>query len=648
MSRIRNITRNLRALFAQDFNERWQGHDERLDSYEQRHAERADSYEASINERTDKFEAAISGRADNYEATIDARIETRFAAIEHHLDEWLDEKIVALERRLDDYQAAVNTQVNDRLTAMETRLGEWSAATEERLNKYEKAVDARFDERSAAIEQRMEERQNSYEGALDKRTDERFLAIEERLDQQFVKSAQLLDNRFDSRAAAADARTDERLAGMERHIDSRFFALEQRTDERMEAHERLVDGKLHSNRQDIVDRTDLLLQVFEQRLDKQRRDLHSLRETIQSSDARTAHHEAATPPATMATTAPAVEAAEVGSLSAALSGEATANNGAGAAAALDQQSPQTQLVSFRKLAATSGVTPRPKLQSNDAALYDRILEWKKVAHEGISNFTPDEQETVDYILSFISDPKEVEYTRQHLRRLVATLQRIPPARKTKDRLLELGSLTHLAPAIRKFCGYKEVSCADFWEAEEKITHETLKQKNGKDSYTFELRNFNVERDPFPYPDGHFRVVLCCELIEHLQCDPMHMLWECNRVLEKDGFLLLTTPNIASARAIEGLLVGCSPYLLAQYNRTTTVDQHNREYAPYEIGVALAAAGFTVVELEAEDVWLRSNPAILELLRKVDISTELRGDNIFALARKTGAPIERYPKELYIE
>jgi hypothetical protein len=129
---------------------------------------------------------------------------------------------------------------------------------------------------------------------------------------------------------------------------------------------------------------------------------------------------------------------------------------------------------------------------------------------------------------------------------------------------------------------------------------------------------------------------------------MHMLWECNRVLRPDGFLLLTTPNIASARAIEGLLVGCSPYLLSQYNLKTPVDQHNREYAPYEIGLALAAAGFTVVELETEDVWLRSNPAILELLRKVDITTELRGDNIFALARKTSAPVERYPKELYIE
>jgi hypothetical protein len=71
-------------------------------------------------------------------------------------------------------------------------------------------------------------------------------------------------------------------------------------------------------------------------------------------------------------------------------------------------------------------------------------------------------------------------------------------------------------------------------------------------------------------------------------------------------------------------------------------------APCEVGVALAAAGFTVVELETEDVWMRSNPAIIELLKEVNLQTENRGDNIFALARKTSAPIERYPKELYVD
>jgi hypothetical protein len=87
---------------------------------------------------------------------------------------------------------------------------------------------------------------------------------------------------------------------------------------------------------------------------------------------------------------------------------------------------------------------------------------------------------------------------------------------------------------------------------------------------------------------------------------------------------------------------------SEYDRKTLIDQQNREYAPYEVGVAPAAAGFTVVELETEDVWMRSNPAIIKLLKEVNLPTENRGDNIFALARKTGAPIERYPKELYVD
>lgn len=523
-----------------------------------------------------------------------------------------------------------------------------------RADTYEGAVDARFDERASALARHQDERQDQYQQVLDARTDERLASIEQRLDkqfasqsqsldEQFVKGAQLLDHRFDSRATAADVRLDERLAAIDRYIDQRFNALEQRTDDRMEAHERLVDSKLHNNRQDIVDRTDLLLQVFEQRLDKLRRELNRLRAAHTNSPASASSSASSSGSNSQSSNPPITEP-----LSAAVPAEVT-GNGAGAVPMIDEQSPQMQLLSFRKLAGSSGIKPTRALpDSSEQALYDRILDWKKVAHEGLDQFSPDERETVDYILSFISDPKEIAYTRQHLRRFVATLQRIPPAQKSHERLLELGSLTHLAPAIRKFCGYSEVCCADFWESDEKVTHETMQQQNGPDKYTFELRNFNVESDQFPYPDSHFRVVLCCELIEHLQRDPMHMLWECNRVLQPDGFLLLTTPNIASARAIEGLLVGCSPYLLSQYNLKTPVDQHNREYAPYEIGLALAAAGFTVVELETEDVWLRSNPAILELLRKVDITTALRGDNIFALARKTSAPIERYPKELYIE
>src|SRR5215470_8067956 len=451
------------------------------------------------------------------------------------------------------------------------------------------------------IERRLNERSDRYERAVDER-----------------------QSHLDERARSLELRLDERFENLERNTDKRFEVVERRLDGRLEAHEHRTDKYLLQSRLEIVDRTDVILQIFEQRLDQQRREIRAMREALDQRN----------------------EAAKNGgqinaaSNSAIASPDATAPN--------DKQAPSEQILSFRKMAENAGWPAPQKLQSTGTPLYHRILDWKKQAQDGLNIFSADEQEVVDYILSFINDPAEREYTMMHMRRFIGTLQRIPPPQTAADRLLELGSLMHVLPAIKKFCGYSEVCGADFWESDEKMILETVRQKEGTEAHSFELHNFNAERDPFPWRDNHFRVALCCELLEHLQSDPMHMLWELNRVLAPDGFLLLTTPNIVSARSLEGVLIGCAPYLLSQYNRKTPVDQHNREYAPYEVGVALAAAGFTVVELETEDVWMRSNPAIIELLKEVNLPTDNRGDNIFALARKTSAPIERYPKELYID
>jgi ubiquinone/menaquinone biosynthesis C-methylase UbiE len=387
-----------------------------------------------------------------------------------------------------------------------------------------------------------------------------------------------------------------------------------RLDERMERHERMFLQMSIEN----VERCDIMLQLFEERLDKQRRAVRAIRQALDFNPI----------------SGPAVEQSSVKGDD---EGDSPASNGGA-------PNPPTY---FRRLANVTkqvGSNPQPAGE----VLYHKILAWKNVAHEGIDHFPPDEQAMIDYIMSFIDDPKEIAYFKKHMRRLVLTLQRIPPAQSGADRLLELGSRSPIAPAIKKYSGYHEIQGADVWDSEEKIIRKKVKQKNGTDSCTFEVRNFNVERDPFPYPDNYFRVVLCCELIEHLRSDPMHMLWECNRVLAEGGYLILTTPNIASARAIEAVLLGCTPYLYPHYNLNDAMDQHRHEYAPREIGDVLAAAGFTVEELETQDVWLRSNPAILDMLEELLIPTDLRGDNIFALGRKTGAPVERYPQYLYID
>jgi SAM-dependent methyltransferase len=421
-----------------------------------------------------------------------------------------------------------------------------------------------------------------------------------------------LNKRADVYEKSVDARIDERLGAIEHRLDNRL-------DDRLERHERKVDTTIRRMSIENVERCDIMLRLFEERLDKQRRAIRAIRQALDFN----------------LIAGPGVEQSSAQEDD---ERDSPASNGGA----------PNQPISFQRLANTTNRVGSKTPLADGTVLYHQILAWKKVAHEGIDHFPPDEQEMVDYILSFIDDPKEAAYFKTHMRRLISTLQRIPPAQSSADRLLELGSRSPLAPAIRRYSGYNEIFGVDVWESAEKLIRKTVRQKNGTDSYTFEVRNFNVERDPFPYPDNFFQVVLCCELIEHLRRDPMHMLWECNRVLAEGGYLILTTPNITSARAIEAVLLGCTPYLYSHYNINEVLDQHRREYAPREIGEALAAAGFTVDELETQDVWLRSNPAIIDLLEDLLIPTELRGDNIFVRGRKTGAPVERYPKSLYVD
>ncbi len=654
MSGMRAFLRNIRSLFTDDWTARENANQSRVEKLTAQlktlEAEKAEKAEIETHLR--ELVERLDSRADAYEAAVDTRLTGRFTAIDSRLDEYqvaVDERIegraASFEKRLDEYQTALDARTDARLEtaekALDDRLASHTKNTEERSDALQVDLDARLDRFENALTQRLEtfesastDRATEYEAALDSRIEERLAQTDQmlethvkkvdvRFDDRLREAMTGIDLRFDERSRATDSRLDERLVRMERNIDARFNALEDRSDGRMETHERTVDGRLHQRSQDIVDRTDLMLQIFEQRLDKFRRGLHSLEVRKELSQK------------TPAASGPEMPEGSVVD---------PMTNGSGE---LSQTEAASQLVSFRKLAEI-GAQSLKRVAEDATPLYHQILAWKKVAHEGLGDFAPHEREIADYMLSFQSDPREIAYVSHHMRRFLSTLERIPPAESPSDRVLELGSLGHMAPAIVKYRGYREICCADMWDGAKKTRRETMRQNNGTDSLTFELRNFNVEVDAFPYADGHFRGVICCELIEHLQRDPLHMLWESNRVLRDGGFLLLTTPNIASTRAIEGVLAGCTPYHFSQFNLREAADQHNREYAPYEVGVVLAAAGFSVIDLETEDVWLRSNPAIIELLRDIKISADLRGDNIFALARKVSAPLERYPKELYID
>ena len=247
-----------------------------------------------------------------------------------------------------------------------------------------------------------------------------------------------------------------------------------------------------------------------------------------------------------------------------------------------------------------------------------------------------------------ADAAAREYICTHLHRLVTTMSLVPVAAPNGvARALELGAYMQMTPALAAVCGYAEVRGADFGPRGETV-RKTLSLRSGE--FTCDIDLFDAERDTFPYPDGHFAVVLCCEMIEHLLLDPMHMLLEIRRVLKPGGKLILTTPNCASLTSLACALHGRhNPQIYACYSRNPTDGRpHVREYTAYELQQLLIAGGFAVESLFTERIpgadeanWVR------DLLRRSQMDESLRGEQTYCVAGLSEAGrVERYPSWLY--
>lgn len=159
----------------------------------------------------------------------------------------------------------------------------------------------------------------------------------------------------------------------------------------------------------------------------------------------------------------------------------------------------------------------------------------------------------------------------------------------------------------------------------------------------ETPGYDFERDRAPYPSDTFDGVLLMEVLEHFAVDPMFALAEINRILKPGGFLFLTTPNIASWRALREIAEYRAPYVYGVFTRSASTNRHNREYTAHEVAHAVTAAGFEVQRLEAINVYEVSESA----QPIAGLRTEHRGDTTFCLCRKSGPMRDRYPSWLYV-
>ena len=237
------------------------------------------------------------------------------------------------------------------------------------------------------------------------------------------------------------------------------------------------------------------------------------------------------------------------------------------------------------------------------------------------------------------------YLQEHSKRLVRTLQLTPPGTR-EERILEMGCYLQITPALHRLLDYGEVRGC--YLGSPGIDERSVKSSEG-DVFECAVDLFDAEIDAFPYESNHFDTVLCGELLEHLQQDPMQTMSEIHRILKPGGTLVLTTPNVVSMRALLAILRGSHPGFYSSYMTGDSAERrHAREYTPTELCQLLLDSGFLVIHIETGPYsrepqfpdWL------VEISQRQLFRKELRGECIFAVGRKAGTPRKRYPAWLY--
>ncbi|MGH9756311.1 MAG: hypothetical protein ACRD4M_01120, partial [Candidatus Acidiferrales bacterium] len=96
---------------------------------------------------------------------------------------------------------------------------------------------------------------------------------------------------------------------------------------------------------------------------------------------------------------------------------------------------------------------------------------------------PDRETLRNYLRQFAAaDANDLKYFEGHLHRFLGTLDFLPHAARPGMRALELGTASHyITPALKRWKGYEQVSCADIWEGEAQCTRRVV-SKDGREEH----------------------------------------------------------------------------------------------------------------------------------------------------------------------
>jgi SAM-dependent methyltransferase len=239
----------------------------------------------------------------------------------------------------------------------------------------------------------------------------------------------------------------------------------------------------------------------------------------------------------------------------------------------------------------------------------------------------------------------MDYVKSHQARFSRTIELLDRVGKV-DSAIEIGATEFFQIFLKNNLNVRDLWASIFSDRpEEKLYRKTF-SAGGFNAET-QVVSVNLEHEMFPVNAQYFELVLFCEVIEHLDVDPMFCMIEINRILKQDGYVLLTTPNSASARIAYKACLGYRPHFFMQYEKSRSPYRHNFEYDSHALRDLIEAAGFTIEVMETWDVFEATQVEAVDFLRNNKMPLELRGDDFFVLARKVSEPVNRWPASIYV-
>ena len=241
------------------------------------------------------------------------------------------------------------------------------------------------------------------------------------------------------------------------------------------------------------------------------------------------------------------------------------------------------------------------------------------------------------------------YWRQDWRRFVYTFGLVS---HLQGRCLELGANPYFTTALLQHYTQLDLTLANYFgphfrsEASQEITL-TNPGTGQRESQQITFAHFNIEEERFPFADAAFDIVLLCEVIEHLQSDPVSVLREIKRILRSGGHLILTTPNVSRLENVARMLAGVNIY--DPYSGYGPYGRHNREYNKHDLAQLLDFCGFDIEVLFSADVHANRADDFYPAQRLIDLVRSREydlGQYLFVRARNSESTKKGRPAWLY--